>query len=137
MCGRDYRNIKDDLKAYSARLAELEIDVDEFFQRVAAFNGGKLFDRANLCNDLSPDAHREVLEAHESLNKLSQTSRCSKADNDRMIEWIGILVMLGRDEGCDTSTRIRKIFRMWASGPQGRARHKRLGKSIWKIPVVF
>ncbi len=84
--------------------------------RIAAFNVENLFDRAKVFNDEDPHAHRDVLDAHTELNKLFEKQPYSDDDKAKMLELIGHLGMLRRDEG--PFTQIRKIRGQLISRPK-------------------
>ncbi|MBV7262506.1 endonuclease/exonuclease/phosphatase family protein [Photobacterium sp. WH24] len=67
--------------------------------RVAAFNVENLFDRVKAFNDETLNTHNDILDAHAALNKLFEKKLYSSTDKTKMLELMGKLGILNKDEG--------------------------------------
>jgi endonuclease/exonuclease/phosphatase family metal-dependent hydrolase len=91
--------------------------IEEFSMRIAAFNVENLFDRAMVFSEENKQAHRQVLDAHAEINKLFEKEVYSDADKARMLELLGKLGLLRRDEGLYAI--LRKIRGRLITRPRG------------------
>ncbi|TFF18083.1 endonuclease/exonuclease/phosphatase family protein [Jiella endophytica] len=100
--------------------------------RIASYNVENLFDRAKVFNVDDHGPHQEIIDAYAELSKLFEKEDYSDQDKTRMLELLGVLGLLNRDEG--EFAFLRKIRGRLIRRPRDRSEPKEIvanGRGDW------